>query len=138
MFLQVFRWEPHHDRSHGPIRGRPVISQAGSCYPAWLRLRAAGRLPSSFRLVGSGRDDWGEEEFRNHAETQLTEHAADVAADDRNWLLATLAYQRVDFMTPRLSGGPCRQHWVVTRSLWWRTWRCLAPSSRLRYALFRK
>lgn len=74
----------------GDLTGRFLL-------PGLARLRAARRLPSSFRLVGSGRDDWGEEEFRNHAETQLTEHAADVAADDRNWLLATLAYQRVDF-----------------------------------------
>ena len=65
--------------------------------PGLARLRTAGRLPSSFLLVGSGREDWSEEEFRNHAETQLREHAADVAEDDRNWLLAALGYQRVDF-----------------------------------------
>jgi glucose-6-phosphate 1-dehydrogenase len=74
----------------GDLTGRFLL-------PGLARLRAGRRLPTSFFLVGCGRDDWGDEEFRKHAEAQLSEHAADVAADDRNWLLAALAYQRVDF-----------------------------------------
>ena len=51
--------------------------------PGLAALHAAGHLGDGFRLVGAGRHEWGDDEFRRWASAQLDEHAPDVDAADR-------------------------------------------------------
>ena len=64
--------------------------------PALASLRAVGRLPEDFRLVGAARESWDDEAFRSHAAAALRQHAAAVPATAREAILRALSYRRVD------------------------------------------
>jgi glucose-6-phosphate 1-dehydrogenase len=67
--------------------------------PAFARLIQADKLPTIPAIVGVGRQPWGQEQFRRHAEQQLVLHSdADEAA--RRRLLASLDYQQTDITDP--------------------------------------
>ncbi len=74
----------------GDLAGRFLL-------PALAWLRATGHLPPGFRLVGTGREQWSDQEFRRHVEARLGEHAGDVNASNHQALLAVLRYRFVDF-----------------------------------------
>jgi len=65
-------------------------------FPALAELQAEGELPTSFRIIGTGRDQWSDDRFRQHVATRLDEHAKDVAPDARDHLLRILCYWPLD------------------------------------------
>jgi glucose-6-phosphate 1-dehydrogenase len=74
----------------GDLAGRFLL-------PALARLHSAGLLPGDLRVVCCTRQDWDDQQFRDHATNELQEHAADVAADSRAALVGSLRYRQVDF-----------------------------------------
>jgi glucose-6-phosphate 1-dehydrogenase len=77
----------------GDLAGRFLL-------PALATLRATGRLPERFSLVGTARPRWDDEAFRRHAAERLAEHAADVPAEHRDALTRSLRYQSADLTDP--------------------------------------
>jgi glucose-6-phosphate 1-dehydrogenase len=73
----------------GDLAGRYLL-------PALATLRAEGKLPDGFRVLGAAREDWDDAAFRDHAADQLERHAGDLPAPARDELLASLAYRQVD------------------------------------------
>jgi glucose-6-phosphate 1-dehydrogenase len=78
----------------GDLAGRFLL-------PALAALHAAGKLPKSFRTVGAASSTRSDEEFRHLARQRLEEHAANVPAASRDWLVKGLRYRAVDFNEPR-------------------------------------
>jgi glucose-6-phosphate 1-dehydrogenase len=64
--------------------------------PALASLRATGRLPSQFAIVGTARAHWDDETFRRHISEQLAEHAAEVPPEHRDALTRSLRYRPAD------------------------------------------
>jgi glucose-6-phosphate 1-dehydrogenase len=77
----------------GDLGGRYLL-------PALAHLHHAGRLPEPLRIVGSGRDDRSDDEFRRHAGQRLDRHAADLPAAARTGFLRRLAWHRADAADP--------------------------------------
>ena len=77
----------------GDLAGRFLL-------PALATLRATGRLPERFSLVGTARPRWDDEAFRRHAAERLAEHAADVPAEHRDALTRSLRYRSADLTDP--------------------------------------
>lgn len=73
----------------GDLAGRFVL-------PALASLRAAGRLPGGFVVVGSARAPWNDQAFRDHASERLAAHAADVPPEHRDALARSLRYRPAD------------------------------------------
>lgn len=73
----------------GDLTGRYLL-------PALARLRAEGRLPDRFEVIGAGRGDDDDAGFREHAARELDEHAPDLPGDARARLLDSLSYRRAD------------------------------------------
>jgi glucose-6-phosphate 1-dehydrogenase len=73
----------------GDLAGRFLL-------PALATLRATGRLDGDFAIVGSARQEWDDETFREHMTERLAEHAADVPADQREALVRSLRYRPAD------------------------------------------
>src|SRR3954454_18855996 len=69
-------------------------------FPALATLRASGRLPEGFAIVGTARESWDEEAFRRHVSKRLTDHAADVPAEHREALTRSLTYRAADLADP--------------------------------------
>jgi glucose-6-phosphate 1-dehydrogenase len=63
--------------------------------PALAHLRASDALPETLTVLGLDRDDWDDEQFRDHVRTALGEHAGDVA-DTHQWLVDRTHYARTD------------------------------------------
>jgi glucose-6-phosphate 1-dehydrogenase len=64
--------------------------------PALAELRDGGHLGDGFRLVGVGRQDWRDEDFRTWAAAQLDEHAQHIPASTRHAVVAASGYHRGD------------------------------------------
>jgi glucose-6-phosphate 1-dehydrogenase len=73
----------------GDLAGRFLL-------PALAAVRAAGRLPDEFALVGSASEPWDEETFRRHAAACLSEYAGDVPLEHRDALTRRLRYRPAD------------------------------------------
>jgi glucose-6-phosphate 1-dehydrogenase len=89
----------------GDLSGRYLL-------PALAQLHRAGRLPEPLRIVGSGRDDTSDDEFRGQVAQRLDRHAADLSAAARTGFLRRLAWRRADATDPadvkELLGGSDR------------------------------
>lgn len=64
--------------------------------PGIAALRAAGRLPEEFRLIGAGRDDWGGDRFRKWADAQLGRHGGGLPEDSRRAVADAAEYAQAD------------------------------------------
>jgi glucose-6-phosphate 1-dehydrogenase len=73
----------------GDLAGRFLL-------PALAALRASGRLEEELTIVGTARQPWDEEEFREHAASRLAEHAGGVPAEHRDTLVQSLRYRPAD------------------------------------------
>jgi glucose-6-phosphate 1-dehydrogenase len=73
----------------GDLAGRFLL-------PALAALRAAGKLPEAFELIGAAQDQWDDHAFRRAAEERLERHAAKVAPAARSALVRSLRYRPVD------------------------------------------
>lgn len=77
----------------GDLAGRYLL-------PALAELQAAGRLPEDFTVIGAGRRNWNDAQFRQMAAERLGEHAAHVPAAAREAMVAALRYRQVDLDDP--------------------------------------
>src|SRR5262249_20549057 len=68
--------------------------------PALAALRADGHLDDRFELVGTGRDAWDDDEFRQRARAHLDRFASDVPADERAALVQASRYRPSDLNDP--------------------------------------
>ncbi|NUT47056.1 MAG: glucose-6-phosphate dehydrogenase [Saccharothrix sp.] len=68
--------------------------------PGLAALRAGGHLGDGFRLTGAGRQDWGDEEFRQWATAQLDRHAEAPPASARRAVVSSSGYRRADVTDP--------------------------------------
>jgi glucose-6-phosphate 1-dehydrogenase len=68
--------------------------------PGLAALRSGGHIGDRFRLVGVGREDWRDEEFRRWATAQLDQHAPQVAAAARQAVVSASEYHRADVTDP--------------------------------------
>lgn len=64
--------------------------------PGIAALMASGRLPREFELIGAGRDDWSDREFRAWAAEQLSRHGGDLPPAATDAVLASTRYCRAD------------------------------------------
>jgi glucose-6-phosphate 1-dehydrogenase len=88
----------------GDLAGRYVL-------PAVAALRAAGRLPESFQVIGAAREPLDDAAFRRTIRDQLADHAADAPAGAREAVVRSLRYRPVDVGDPGsvatlFAGGP--------------------------------
>jgi glucose-6-phosphate 1-dehydrogenase len=77
----------------GDLTGRFLL-------PGLAALVAAGRLPGGFQLIGAGREDWTDQEFRRWAGDRLARHGGDLPGDAREAVAASASYARVDVTDP--------------------------------------
>lgn len=73
----------------GDLAGRYLL-------PGLAALHEAGELPDGFEVIGTGQRDLSREEFLDGIAGELDEHAPDLPAGARGWLLGTLDYRSVD------------------------------------------
>jgi glucose-6-phosphate 1-dehydrogenase len=64
--------------------------------PGLAALRAAGYLGDDFRLIAAAREDWTDEQFREHAQGWLEREAAGLPASVRGDIVAACSYRRLD------------------------------------------
>ena len=108
----------------GDLTGRLLL-------PALAGLIAAGWAPAHLQITGVGRDDWSDEEFRQHCAARLTEHA-DADAKARDQLVSSLSYVRADVTDPdQLASAfpddrPCVVYLALPNALFAPTCRALA------------
>lgn len=74
----------------GDLMGRYLL-------PGLAALKAGGHLPTGFELVGSARNDLDDERYRAWAVDWLEREAAEVDAGEREALVRTASYRRIDF-----------------------------------------
>jgi glucose-6-phosphate 1-dehydrogenase len=72
--------------------------------PGLAALRRAGHLDDDFRVVGVGRDEWGDDEYRKWASAALDEHAAELPLDARRAVVSAAEYHRADVTDPSALG----------------------------------
>lgn len=77
----------------GDLAGRYLL-------PALAELHRTGHLPDSLRIVGAARNEWRDDEFRQHAAQRLERHAPGVPASDRDAFLKRLSWRRADATAP--------------------------------------
>jgi glucose-6-phosphate 1-dehydrogenase len=82
----------------GDLTGRYLL-------PGLASLQAAGELSDRFRLVGAGREDWDDEEFRRWASAQLDRHASELPAAARQAVASAASYRRADAGDPGSVAG---------------------------------
>jgi glucose-6-phosphate 1-dehydrogenase len=68
--------------------------------PALARLHQVGRLSAELSIVGSARDDWETDRFRDHILDRLERHTANIPASFRRAVVASLEYRRADVTAP--------------------------------------
>ncbi len=73
----------------GDLTGRYLL-------PGLAALAAAGHLPQGFQLVGAGREDWTDQDFRRWAADRLSRHGGDLPGDAREAVIASSRYARAD------------------------------------------
>ncbi|QTE31159.1 glucose-6-phosphate dehydrogenase [Pengzhenrongella sicca] len=78
----------------GDLAGRFLL-------PALAHLMAAERVPLALQVVGGGQQDWTGQQFRDHVDSRLREHAGRVPDRARQALLAGLRYRQVDLDDPQ-------------------------------------
>lgn len=113
----------------GDLAGRFLL-------PALAALRAKGRLPQQFVVVGSARKRWDDKAFRRHVTERLAEHAADVPREHRDALARSLRYQPAELTHPddvatvvRLAGaGPIAAYLALPPGLFGATITALAAA----------
>jgi glucose-6-phosphate 1-dehydrogenase len=82
----------------GDLTGRYLL-------PGLAALRHGGHIGEGFRLVGVGREDWRDEEFRRWASAQLDQHARDLPAAARHAVVSASEYRRADVTDPAALAG---------------------------------
>src|SRR5215467_10423078 len=73
----------------GDLSGRYLL-------PGIAALMAAGKLPHGFELIGAGRDELSEHEFRSWAAEQLSRHGGALPPAARDAVLASTRYCKAD------------------------------------------
>jgi glucose-6-phosphate 1-dehydrogenase len=73
----------------GDLSGRYLL-------PGLAALAAAGRLPQGFQLVGAGREDWTDHDYRRWAGDRLSRHGGGVSSDARETVVASARYVRAN------------------------------------------
>jgi glucose-6-phosphate 1-dehydrogenase len=68
--------------------------------PGLAALHAAGELGEDFRLIAVGRDDWGDETFRNWAAARLDRHAKEISSGAKHAVVAGSRYHRANVTDP--------------------------------------
>jgi glucose-6-phosphate 1-dehydrogenase len=68
--------------------------------PGLAALRSGGHIGDGFRLIGVGREDWRDDEFRNWASAQLDQHARQFPAAARHAVVSASEYHRADVTDP--------------------------------------
>jgi glucose-6-phosphate 1-dehydrogenase len=63
-------------------------------------LHAGGHLGERFKLIGAGREDWDDEQFRGWVATQLDRHARHLPAASRHAIVSASGYRRADVGDP--------------------------------------
>lgn len=69
-------------------------------FPALASLHAAGQLPSGFRLVGTGRQQWDDDRFREHIASKLAHHASHLPRESHEVLIGATSYCAADTSDP--------------------------------------
>jgi glucose-6-phosphate 1-dehydrogenase len=64
--------------------------------PGLAALRSGGHINDGFRLIGVGREDWRDGEFRSWASVQLDQHAPQLSAAARQAVVSASEYYRAD------------------------------------------
>jgi glucose-6-phosphate 1-dehydrogenase len=82
----------------GDLSGRYLL-------PGIAALMAAGSLPHGLELIGAGREEWTDEDFRHWAAEQLSSHAAGLPPGTADAVLALARYRRVDAADPVALAG---------------------------------
>jgi glucose-6-phosphate 1-dehydrogenase len=82
----------------GDLTGRYLL-------PGIAALTAAGKLPPGFELIGAGRDEWSNEEFRAWATEQLSRHGGPLSPATVDAVLASSRYCRADATDPAAVAG---------------------------------
>jgi glucose-6-phosphate 1-dehydrogenase len=82
----------------GDLAGRYLL-------PSLAALKAEGRLPDGFQVIGAATQDWDDEAFRRFAAERLANHAGELPATARDDLPGLLRYGRVDFDDPSTVAG---------------------------------
>ena len=77
----------------GDLTGRYLLH-------ALATLQASGHLGEQFRLVGTGREDWDDEQFRTWAAARLERHAGEVPAAARQAVVSASSYRQSDVGDP--------------------------------------
>lgn len=77
----------------GDLTGRLLL-------PALASLHAAGYLPPDFRLVASSRQEWDDDQFRQHMEKRLDQHAVNVPVASRMALINATSHIYGDVSNP--------------------------------------
>jgi glucose-6-phosphate 1-dehydrogenase len=83
----------------GDLTGRYLL-------PGLAALRAGGHLGDAFRLVAAGREDWTDDQFREHAAGWLDREASGLPAAARADVMAASRYRRLD-LTDTASVAGC-------------------------------
>ena len=78
--------------------------------PGLAALRNGGHIGEGFRLIGVGREDWGDDEFRSWASAQIDQHAPQLPGTARRTVVSASEYHRADVtdpaaLTAAISGG---------------------------------
>ena len=73
----------------GDLAGRLLL-------PGLAALRATGRLPEDFLVLGTARDELEDAAFRRHVAARLQEHVADVPAEHREGIVRATRYRQAD------------------------------------------
>jgi glucose-6-phosphate 1-dehydrogenase len=68
--------------------------------PGLAALRSGGHIGDRFRLIGVGREEWRDDEFRRWASAQLDQHAPQVPAAARQAVVSASEYHRADVTDP--------------------------------------
>jgi glucose-6-phosphate 1-dehydrogenase len=68
--------------------------------PALASLRAAGDIDDSFQLIGAGREEWSDADFRQWVADQLDQHAAKIPSGVRTAIASGSRYRHVDLGDP--------------------------------------
>ena len=68
--------------------------------PGLGALRSGGHIGDGFRLVGVGREEWRNEQFRDWASVQLDQHAPQLPAAARAAVVSASEYHRADVTDP--------------------------------------
>jgi glucose-6-phosphate 1-dehydrogenase len=63
-------------------------------------LHAGGHLSERFALIGAGREDWDDEQFRGWVAAQLERHAGHLPAASRHAVVSASGYHRADVGDP--------------------------------------